>query len=216
VKINQIIWIQIASLDEEENKKQYKSRIADMNETSFAIEIPLDPSSGKLKRLDPRDQLSVSFVTEDGVKQFFETEMLERGKDGIHLYYLRRPEPDAITRIQRRSFLRVPARLEIACRLGSNLSFIALTEDVGGGGVSIICDDHLPIKNNDILSCWLLLPFRNGQIEHVPFHAEVMRTKRLEGRDKQQLMMRFANIANAEQQKVIRYCFERQLENRKL
>lgn len=214
MKINQTLFMQVASLDEEESKKQYKTRIADVSAENIAVEVPMDEKTGRLKRLEVGDQISAHFVSGDGVKNFFETEVIGHHTDVVRLVVLRRPDADAVTRVQRRTFLRVPATLEIACRLGEHLQFLAMTEDVSGGGLSIVCDGHIPIKAADVLACWLLLHYRNGAIEHVPFKAEVIRTKPLET-GRQLAMMRFSDIAAVEQQKIIRYCFERQFEIRK-
>lgn len=214
MNINQILYLQVASLDEEESKKEYKTRIADVSDENIAVEIPLDERSGRYKRLEVHDQISAYYVTKDGVKHFFETEVIGHRTDVIRLVILRKPDPESITRVQRRSFLRVPANLEIACKLGEHLQFLAVTEDISGGGMSIICDGHLPLKPNDRLFCWLLVHFRNGGIDHVPFAAEMIRTKPLET-GKQLAMIKFVDIAVAEQQKIVRFCFERQIELRK-
>ncbi|MDF2964318.1 MAG: glycosyl transferase, partial [Paenibacillus sp.] len=92
--------------------------------------------------------------------------------------------------------------------------FIAMTDDVGGGGISFICDGYIPLASQQIVSCWLLAHYRNGQIEHIPFKGELVRIKPLET-GKQQVMMRFAEISDRDRQKIIRYCFERQLDFRK-
>ncbi|WP_274364487.1 flagellar brake protein [Paenibacillus thermotolerans] len=214
MKINQTLQFQVASPDEEEAGKEYKSRIADLDDEHLYMEIPIDVQTGKLKRLEIGDQLAVHFITEGGVKNFFESEVIGFTQDVIRLVAIRKPEPNAITRTQRRTFLRVAAQLEIAAKIGEHLQFLALTEDVGGGGVSFLCDDHIPLKVNDLLSCWLLVPYRNGSVEHAQFKGEIVRVKNQEG-GKQLVMMRFADIAQAEQQKIIRYAFERQLDFRK-
>jgi c-di-GMP-binding flagellar brake protein YcgR len=213
VKINQSLTIQVASRDEAERKKEYKTRIADLGDDYIAIEVPLD-ETGQSKWLEVHDEISASFVAGDGVKNYFDTEVMGHQIDVIRLVLLRKPGPESITRVQRRTFLRVPAKLEIACNLGERLQFLALTEDVGGGGISIVCDGHLPIQNNDTLSCWLLIHYKNGQIEHVPFKSEIVRIQPMETGE-QLAMMRFVEIASVEQEKIIRYCFERQFDMRK-
>ncbi|WP_325176623.1 flagellar brake protein [Paenibacillus alkalitolerans] len=214
MKVSDILYLQVASLDEEESKKEYKSRIADMDNERISIEIPIQEKTGKYKRLETGDQLSVHFVTEGGVKNFFESEVLGFTEDVIKLAIIRKPDPNSITRVQRRTFLRVSARLELAVKIGENLQFLAYTEDVGGGGVSFLCDGHIPLKVNDTLQCWLLIHFRNNAIEHAHFKGEIVRVKEQEG-GKQLIMIRFVDIAAAEQQKIIRYAFERQLDFRK-
>lgn len=214
VKINETLYFQVASLDEEEAKKEYKSRIAEVNNELIYMEVPLHEKTGKLKRLEIGDQLSMHYLTEGGVKNFFESEVIGFSQDVIRLVAIRKPEPDAITRVQRRTFLRVSAQLEIAVRIGDHMQFLALTEDVGGGGVSFLCDEHIPLKVSDTLGCWLLIPYRNNTIEHAQFKSEIVRVKSAQA-GKQLIMMRFAKIAPSEQQKIIRYAFERQLEFRK-
>lgn len=91
--------------------------------------------------------------------------------------------------------------------------FLAKTDDVGGGGVSF----HLAAGSSDcgrgILSCWILIPFKNGSVEHVPFEGEVVRVKELPT-NRSIVMLKFNQIADMERQKLIRYCFERQFDFR--
>lgn len=215
LKINQPVWIQVVSSDEEERQKSLKSRIADLDDHLFAIEMPLDETTGTFRKLEHNEPVTVTFSSEQGITHYFETEVIGKRKDQVPLYLLRMPRPQDISKVQRRSFFRVKANLDVACRKGNLLAFVAKTEDIGGGGISVSCDLDLPIREQDELSCWLLIHFRNGQIEHVPFRAKVLRTKPLEEKDRQLLMMQFTDISEAEQQKVVKFCFERELELRK-
>jgi c-di-GMP-binding flagellar brake protein YcgR len=213
-KVNQILHMQMNSIDDEESKIEYKSRIADVTEKSIIIEIPLNEKTGRLKKLYQGDEISAHFLAQGGVKHYFTTEVTAFTEDVIRLVELRLPELSAITQVQRRNFLRVLAELEIAVKLNDQIQFVGLTDDVGGGGISFICDGHIPIGMNAIISCWVLAPFKNGAIEHIPFTGEVVRVKTTET-GRQLVMIRFADIADRERQKLIRFCFERQMDFRK-
>ncbi len=213
-KINQILHLQVNSIDEEESKIEYKARIADITEESIIMEVPLNEKSGSLKRLYMGDELSAYFVTGGGVKNYFNTSVTGFQEDVIRLVSVKKPVPEAITQVQRRSFLRVPAELEISVKFSEQLQFLALTEDVGGGGISFICDGYIPLSVNYTVSCWLLVPYKNGSIEHVPFKGELVRVKPLET-GKKLSMLRFTEITDRDRQKIIRYCFERQMDFRK-
>ncbi|GLI07275.1 flagellar protein [Paenibacillus tyrfis] len=213
-KVNQTLFIQINSIDEEEAKQEYKSRIADVSDAYISMEVPMNDKSGKLKRLYPGDELSVYFITEGGVKNYFNSSVLGFSDDVIRLVLIKKPDPESITKVQRRNFLRVPAILEIAVKFSEQLQFVALTDDVGGGGISFLCEGYVPVESGHTVECWLLVPFKNGQIEHVPFKSEIVRVKELET-GKKQVMMRFSEITDRDRQKIIRYCFERQLDFRK-
>ncbi|MFD2672871.1 flagellar brake protein [Marinicrinis sediminis] len=213
-RINQMIYLQVASIDVEEEQKIYKSRIADIAEDYIGIEIPIDDHTGKWKRLYPGDNLSVHFITDGGVKNFFQTAVIGYLEEQIRQVLIAKPDPGSITQVQRRNFLRVGARLETAVKVSDEIRITALTEDLSGGGLSFLCAKKIPIKEHQTLSGWLLIHYRNGGLEHVPYKGEVVRVKPLENHE-QIIMVQFTEIQDKDRQKVIRYCFERQIENRK-
>jgi c-di-GMP-binding flagellar brake protein YcgR len=212
-KLNQMLHYQIASSDEEEAAIEYKSRIADEQEDGLLIEIPINEKSGRFKRLFLGDELSVFFISADGIKHYFDSHVIGFMEDGIKLIKIRRPEPDRITKVQRRSFLRVSAGLEIAVKMSTHVRFVCETDDVGGGGISFICDSKWQLAPEQVLDCWLLVPYKNGAIEHAFFQGEIVRVVELKS-GKKQAMVKYASINDSERQKVIRYCFEKQLEYR--
>lgn len=212
-KVNHMLHYQIASSDEEEAAIEYKSRIADEQEDGLLIENPISEKTGRFKRLFLGDELSVFFVSEDGIKNYFDSHVLGFKEDGVRLIKIRRPDPDRITKVQRRSFLRVPAELEFAVNLSNHIRFVCMTDDVGGGGISFICDGKWPVSAEQTLDCWLLIPYRNGAIDHASFKAEIVRVIELDA-GRKQVMIKYESINDTERQKIIRYCFEKQLEYR--
>lgn len=213
-KVNQILHLQINSIDEEESRQEYKCRISDITEDYIQVEVPMNERTGRLKRLYAGDELSVYFMTEGGMKNYFTTTVLGFREEGIRTVIIRKPDPASITKIQRRSYLRVPAALDVAVKLGDTLKLVAVTDDVSGGGVSILCDLAAPFNQGDMLACWLLLIVK-GKPDHIPFKGEIVRVKPLES-GKLLVMLRFSEISDKDREKVIRYCFERQLEIRKV
>lgn len=212
-KIGQELFLHITSIDENEANILYKSRIADMDKDTMSIEVPIEVHSGRFKPLFSGDNLSVHFISDGGVKNYFNSEVIGSKEDGVRLVVLKRPAPDAISREQRRNFLRVPAQMEIAVQADA-LQFVGMTEDLSGGGISFMCEKLYDLREGQLLSCWLLLTFRSGQIEHIPFIVEVVRMK--DYSDLQQLVMaKYVDITESDQQKIVRFCFERQLDFRK-
>lgn len=213
-KINQYIFLQVESHDEEQSKQEYKARVADVKDNYYAIEIPINEETGQLKRLYAGDFIYAYFISEGGVKNYFNTSVLGFREDTIKLVIIKKPDPELITKIQRRNYLRVPAELEVAIQLDGNIRMLGVTEDLSGGGLSFVCDNTHPLHAKDVLSCWLLMQFKNESIQHVKFNCEVIRVKALET-EKQLVMASIADIHNVDRQKIIKYCFERQLELRK-
>ncbi len=212
--VNQVLYMQVASMDEEESNEVHKSRIAEVRPEYIAMEIPINVKTGKLKRLYEGDEISAHFINKSGTKFFFNTHVIGFKQENIRLAVIRTPEADTITQAQRRSFLRVAAGLEISVQVSDEYRFLAVTDDVGGGGTSFVCGDHIKMKVKDELNCWLLLQYKSGEVDHVPFKGEIVRIKPLES-GRQLLMVSFSEIYESDRQKIIRYCFERQLEFRK-
>jgi c-di-GMP-binding flagellar brake protein YcgR len=213
-KINQMLYYQIASSDEAESLIEYRSRIADEDENALHIEYPLSEKTGRMKRLFLGDELSVYFMSADGVKHYFDSHVLGFKEDGaVRLTKIMKPDPNKMTKVQRRSFLRMPAFLDLAVQLSTHSKFVCQTDDVGGGGISFICDRKWQLSSGISINCWLLIPYRNGSIEHVPFQAEIVRVNELES-GRLQAMTKFIEINDSDRGKIIRYCFEKQLEFR--
>lgn len=212
-KVNDLLYIQVASADVNNTNKECKSRIADVQDDFMLIEVPIEVGSGRVQRLYTGDELSIYFLTEGGVKNYFNTYVLGFNDDVIHLIRIRKPEAETITKIQRRHFLRVVAKLEIAVQFKDQSRFIGFTEDVGGGGLSFRYEGHRKVIEGEQMYCWLLIPYKNGAIDHVPFEAEIVRTKPLD-HGHHMLYLKFVSISDMERQKLIRYCFERQFDFR--
>ncbi|WP_027084984.1 flagellar brake protein [Cohnella panacarvi] len=213
-KINQTMYIQTVNELPDTPTLTLRSRVADLDENNIHIEVPLDEKSRRYYRAEAGETLQLYFFTAEGVKHQFTSQVTGFRKDTVNLVSIRKPNLDEISKDQRRSFLRVEANLELAVRMSDRLKFVAVTEDVGGGGVSFICDRKWPIVQNAVLDCWLLLTYKGGSITHANFEGEVVRVLPVEP-DKHLIMMRFKEIADSDQQKIIRYCFERQLDKRK-
>lgn len=214
-KIGQMLYIQPHAASSDTGVSgMLRSRVTDADDQLFFVDIPIDEQTRKLYRAHPGDELKITYFTAEGVRHQFTAKVHSIRKDSISQLAIAKPNPDDISREQRRSFLRVEAQLEIAVRLGEKLRFTALTDDVGGGGVSFRCDSKWPITPNMKAHCWLLLNYKSGAVSHAQFEGEIVRIVPVEPHH-HLVMMRFQDIQDAEQQKIIRYCFEKQLERRK-
>ncbi|MBD3918773.1 PilZ domain-containing protein [Paenibacillus sp. PR3] len=214
-KINQVIQFQfVAALQQgEELEFEYKTRIADERDDDFCVEMFIHERTGRFKRPLIGDALTAVYVNEEGVQHFFETQVTGFINDTVQLIRIQKPDLASITKTQRRNYLRVAATLEVAALTPDGDRFNALTDDVGGGGVSFICEGSTKLEEANLLDCWLLLSYKNGTIEHASFQASIVRLNTL-STGRLHVMAKFENITNSDRQKIIRYCFERQLDFR--
>ncbi|MCM3784036.1 flagellar brake domain-containing protein [Neobacillus mesonae] len=212
-KVNEVLYVQIAAVEEKEREVEYKSRITEVEEDHIYMEIPM--LEGKyLYKLRIGDEISAYFVTEGGVKHYFNTYVTGYKEDVIRMVKIRKPSKNEIFQVQRRNYLRVQAKLELAIKFKHDFTrFLTYTDDVSGGGISFFEHSNYKVEKGQPLACWLLLPYKNGELEHVPFEGSVVRIQELES-GRRAVMIEFSKISDMERQKVIKYCFERQLDFR--
>ncbi|MBG9736067.1 flagellar brake protein [Paenibacillus alvei] len=210
--VNDTLYVQL--IREKTEGLTYKARVTEVNEQLLWMEIPLSEETGKYGLFSNGDELDIYFSQSDGTKWNFRSQVMGRRQDTIPMMSIRKPEPHWLTQMQRRNYLRIQAFLEMAIRTTDGVKFLALTEDISGGGLSFTTDFKWGLRESQVLQCWIAVPFRNGSIEHVPFTGHIVRVQPME-EHRQLVMLKFEQIANVEQQRLIRYCFERQLDLRK-
>lgn len=213
-KVNDVLFIQLPSEGEKEADFEFRSRIAETEEDDVYMEVPIHEGSGHLKKLHVGDELSIYFLTEGGVKHYFNTYVTGFKEEVIKMVKFRKPSAEEIFQVQRRNFLRVQTELELAVKFKQDFTrFLTYTDNVGGGGISFLGDPKYEVQEGQILSCWLLIHYKNGEVEHVPFEGVIVRIIALES-GRQKAMLEFTQISDMERQKIIKYCFERQLDFR--
>lgn len=212
-KVSQIVYFQIKD-EVTEEPIEYKTRIADENEETLSLEIPINVKTGRMKVLRAGSILSAYFMNEAGVKHFFETYVIKAENTQVPLFIVARPSEDAMKSIQRRNYFRIDIEVDIALQTENGKRYVFKTADIGGGGTSFLVKGGTPsFASGQKLNCWLLLPHRNGSIEHSQFVGEVLREKELENGNTI-VMLKFEAIAEPERQRVIRFLFEKQIQFR--
>jgi c-di-GMP-binding flagellar brake protein YcgR len=197
----------------------YKARVLDLSEQYISIEMPLAEKTGKIGFFPEGCEIEAWFYGKDGSKIFFLCSVLGRRKERIPLTLLTHPVADDIIRTQRREFLRVPCYDEVAIHpvtKGEFTPFLAKTIDLSGGGLAFVLPQKPELNAGSQIKWWLSLPLKTGTFLHPSGHGEIVRV--IEPSEKglsYKCPMEFSEVVETERQKVIKYCFERQLEIRK-
>ncbi|USG63538.1 flagellar brake domain-containing protein [Brevibacillus ruminantium] len=218
-KIGQTIRLDLAD-DWEENRDQtLKSRVADLRDDIAVIELPISEKTGRMAPLQAGTQCNVWYIGEDGSRYEFRTSVIGRQNENIPVLYMSLPQKEAVKRNQRRDYLRIHTSVEIAVRLEDSIRqyhFLARTIDLSGGGLSFTCEESYRLMEKDKLMIWLSLPNKAGQIMHAYGEGEVVRVKPPGEKGKHQwVSVKFTHIGETDRAKVVRACYERQLEMRK-
>jgi len=214
--INQVVYLSYNSKQE----FPLKTRIADINSYYISIEIPINEKTGKLEKLTVGNRLTMYYQSKDHGQFMFDTTIIDRKKDQIDLLILQLPAPSLITKAQRRSFLRVPTSIETSFQINDDLNnewFLVKTIDLSGGGMQIVLTNPDHFREKMKLKGWLVLPFpQEDKIEHVLYQAEIVRILIPNETTKVRwASLKFTSITENTRARIIRYCYQRQVQLRK-
>jgi c-di-GMP-binding flagellar brake protein YcgR len=218
-RIGQTLRMSLVALSQEVSAESYKTRIADLQGDFAAIELPINEKTGRSGRFQPGAECDVWYIGDDGSRYNFRTEVVGKRNDNVPLLLIRMPTKDQLVRTQRRNYLRINTSVEIAVKTEDsirNYHFLARTVDLSGGGLSFTCPESYRLKEKDRLRVWLSLPSKTGQVSHVHAVVEIIRCKPPGEKGQHQWISgKFVQINDSDQAKIVRACYERQLELRK-
>lgn len=207
----------------ERDRKEPKSgqaRMLDQDDKEIYLDLPLASKERRVMVLEPGEKISISYQLQDGSVYFFETQVI-RNKltiDNLPAISIAIPSQDQITKIQRRQFLRVPVRIELAylCLLKHRTpnelkSGQGYTWDLSGGGLAFYSNVDY-ILPNDLLTMKFFLPGESRVGTPIKVRGEVVRLYESAETNLTITSVRFTEISRAQEQRIIRYVFQRQIE----
>ncbi|MFV9510708.1 flagellar brake protein [Tepidibacillus sp. LV47] len=194
-----------------------KTRIAEINHQYLSIEIPINEKTGKMEKIAVGRRIILFFVTKDQGQYMFDTTVIDEKKDQVELLVLQLPEPHQIKRSQRRNFLRVPVSIETSFHLEDGPKkewFVVKALDLSGGGMQMVVPNSIPLQKGIKINGWLVLPYIiEDKIEHIKYQAEIVRISTpKEDAKVNWVSIKFTKITETSRAKVIRYCYQRQVE----
>lgn len=204
---------------DDEPEKNYKSRIADIQEEGIAIELPIEEGTGWFKPFLPNTSLRCFFFETDGVAYAFPTRVLKIVRGNIPMLLISMPEDKHFEKIQRRDYLRVAANLEFSLTIkheGKEDQVVeGTTVDLSGGGLAYTVVTPSGRQKDEIVQGRLSIPMEKLGPINVSFEGRIIRVLKLSDRPFDNIAIRFEKIDERDREKIIRYCISRQAELRK-
>lgn len=218
-RIGQTLRLNLVDAWDENRDHTLKTRVADLRDDTAVIELPISEKTGRTAPLLTGTECDVWYIGEDGSRYEFRSTIIGRQTENIPVLLMSLPSKDAVIRNQRRNYLRIQTAVEIAVKMDDPLRqyhFLARTVDLSGGGLSFTCEDNMRLQEKDSLEIWLSLPSKAGQVHHAFALGEIVRQKPADEKGKHQwVSVKFTKINESDRAKIVRTCYERQLEMRK-
>jgi c-di-GMP-binding flagellar brake protein YcgR len=197
--------------------EKLRSKLIDRQNGELFIDYPTSEQTGKTVYLENGAELLVTFVNESQKVYCFKTKVIGKRKENIPMIVLKEPPPDGYKQIQRRQFVRIEASIDAAIHPINREfpPFTTITDDISGGGISIVLPKQHALHSGFDVQVWLVLPFQDGSIDYLTVNAQVVRLSEENDRQVQKASLKFLDIDDKSQQKLMRFCFETQLQQKK-
>ncbi|MHA6251084.1 flagellar brake protein [Oceanobacillus sp. CAU 1775] len=213
MKIGRNLSLELKEIGKKPEK--FKCKIIDKTENEIIIDYPVNTMTLKQAFHPIGTTYKVEYRADDNAVYEFNSSIAKRVKLNIPALALTIPEKDKIKRIQRREFVRVDASIDVAVhsKHADFEPFTTITSDVSGGGISLIVPDSTKYSLGQGIDVWIVLKMNSDEIHYVYSDAEIVF---IQVRDNiHTVAVKFLNIKSDQQQKIIRFCFEKQRESRK-
>ncbi len=197
------------------------ARLLDIADHKLYVDEPLEQESHRRLDIVDGDRVRVTYRDGAGVLYQFESVALQRLYIGkLAAYAIVRPQDDDIVRIQRRSFVRVHVGISVHFLLivrdesPALISGKGMTQDISGGGMSFYPEGNYPLQEGDTVTVKFTLPGEASGIVPISAKATIVRRLTRPNRPYPLLAIRYTEIPNTAQQRIVQFAFKRQIELR--
>ncbi|MEN1969137.1 flagellar brake domain-containing protein [Lentibacillus sp. N15] len=196
--------------------KRYRCKVIEQNTHYLFVDYPIDEKTNKTVFLPKNQVLTVTFVSTNQSVYSFRSKIISKVKVNIPALALQIPEKQSIKRIQRREYVRIDTAIDVTVHSTDGLfpPFQSVTNDVSGGGLSIVLPHTVLLIQGDELDIWFVLPMQSGDYHYIYAQAEVVRVQSAEN-TVSAMSIKFTSISKDFQQQIMHFCFEKQREARK-
>lgn len=196
--------------------EEYRSKILEFNGHSLFIDFPTNVSSNKTTLLADGTQLKVTYINNETSSVYlFDTEVLGKVNSPIQMMQMLYPDKEEHIKIQRREYVRIETKIDAAVHsdIQGFVPFTTTTEDISAGGSSIILPQGIDLTPESVISIILVIHLKTGETHYVKTACRVVRTINQPGRVRT-ASLHFFDISENDRRNIIRFVFEKQLEQR--
>ncbi|TFJ93798.1 flagellar brake protein [Lentibacillus salicampi] len=211
MKIGTLLTLEAKNPETGETHK-YRSQIIEKNAHYLLIDLPIHHETNKTAFFMKGTHFKMTYIGTDQAVYMFTAKLMKMVKGDIPSLAVQAPEKEAIRIIQRRAFVRIDTAVDVAVHY-TNDSFTTVTSDISGGGMSIILPEPHELNVNERTDLWMVLRMQSEHYQYV--HAATEVTRIVDDNGIRKASMKYLSINQKDQQFIIRYCFEKQLEARR-
>lgn len=200
--------------DPNEEHVECRSQVLDYNEEHIFIAYPVDLQTQRTKIITIGETFLANFVDATNVVYSFPTTVSGKNHTTIPALQLDYPKEETIKKIQRREYVRVETPVDVAILPEHGESYQLVTHDISAGGVALYTgNEKIDVEEDEEVILTIVLPFQDASIVSERVKARVIR--QFEKNKRPMIALQFIALSDQFQNDIIRFCFERQLQQRR-
>lgn len=194
---------------------KYRSKIIEKNEKYLFIDHPIHIKTKKTTFFPIGTEFTAIYNNNHKNLYKFQTKVIKTMNMTIPTLVITLPDEESIEKIQRREFVRIKYAVDVAihCPYHTFSPFTTVTVDISGGGLSMIMPKGVFLEKDKKILVWMVLPMLTGANKYVQAEAKVIRMNQVED-NAETMSITFTAISNEDEQNIVKFCFERQREER--
>lgn len=214
IKIGTSLTLEIL---EEDRMEKYRCKVIEQSGSFLYVDYPINETTGRTGFFVEDTEFLAHFIGYDNSVYQFATILKSKKKLNIPSLVLDYPGDKDLKRIQRREYVRIDSANDIAIHdpKGEYLPFTSVTYNISGGGLTFYLPKMMTVSPGYQLEVWLVLILESGNYEYIRANAEVIRMTEGKNGKKSTLSLKYTRIEDRDRQTIIRYCFNRQLRERR-
>ncbi|GLC87082.1 flagellar brake protein [Lysinibacillus piscis] len=192
--------------------EKFSCKVVEQKDNIIYIDYPVNMMTKKTAFLMDGAEFRATFLAEESHSYVFNTEVIGRMASNIPMIMLHCPKPEEFIKIQRREYVRVETPVDVAVQF-KEAKYQLVAQDISAGGLALTLRGAVDFKDNDEVKLTIVLPFANGDVKYVVTDARIARV--FEKDHKKIATIQLTSTDDIDQQYIVRFCFERQLMNRR-
>ncbi|HLQ97270.1 MAG TPA: flagellar brake domain-containing protein [Candidatus Dormibacteraeota bacterium] len=199
---------------ESEKMIEYRCTIIGIDHDCLLIDYPIHKETQRTGFFPNGTVLLATYIDQDKNLYQFRTKIQKRITLTIPGLAIDIPKKEEIKQIQRREYVRIMTAVDIAIHpIDDSFSpFTTVTNDISGGGMSIIIPHKIKLKEKQTVIFTMVLHLKS-KIKYVHLQGEIIRIYQ-QNKEFRTASIRFISITDKIRQLIIQFVFEKQREAR--
>ncbi|SNZ10403.1 c-di-GMP-binding flagellar brake protein YcgR, contains PilZNR and PilZ domains [Terribacillus aidingensis] len=217
LKIGSTLVLEKMNETDREEWIRYRAKVIELKDGVIYIDYPINEQTKRTDIFPVGTFFKAMYVTEGESVFTFRTDLIGRAILTVPSLKLRMPKQEDVTKIQRRQYVRIQTSADVAMYDAQTdvPPISSVTVDISGGGLSLLLPEKHAFTEGMQVKLYIAYYLQKSGPGFLEATGSIVRIVKNERSGKNTASIEFLEIHERDRQAIIRFCFERQREQRK-